>query len=135
MWQESIGQRELKLLSSSWKINLFVSKWHWPWSKISKWQYQAATQKVSNCQKKPIFSNIDLDLDHRHLLDPYGLFIYATYRPNLVSMGQSKLLSKNYIFLFSNSDLDLYNRPQWSNPQLPSDIIYLYKKFGVNRPK
>ena len=55
----------------------------------------------------------------------------------LVSIGQSKLklMSGNWIFYFSNSDLDLDHRHLNSNHKLRLDVSYPYSKFGVNRPK
>ena len=54
-----------------------------------------------------------------------------------VSIGQSKLklLSGNWISIFSNSDLDLDNRHLGSNPKLRLHVSYPYSKFGVNMPK
>jgi len=51
--------------------------------------------------------------------------------------GQSKLklLSGNWISIFSNSDLDLDHRHLDSNPKLRLDVSYPYTKFGVNSPK
>jgi len=51
-----------------------------------------------------------------------------------MSIGHSKLklLSVNWISIFSNSDLDLSHRHLGSNPKLPLDISYPYSKFGVN---
>jgi len=48
---------------------------------------------------------------------------------------QTKLLSGNWISIFSNTDIDLDHRHLGSNPKLPLDISYPYSKFGVNRPK
>jgi len=86
----------------------------------------------------PIFSNCDLDLDHRHQgsnpklrIDvslPYTKF--GVNRPK-----QTKVIEQKLNFYFSNSDLDLDHRHLGSNPKLPLDISYLYSKFGVNRPK
>jgi len=132
-----------------------------------------------------IFSNSDLDLDHRHLGSNSKLRLDVSYpntkfgdnRPkqtkvigrnwisflvtvtltlitdtwvaiqscalmktthtaSLVSIGLSKLklLSKNGISIFSNSDLDLDHRHLGSDPKLRIDVSYLYTKFGVNRP-
>ena len=55
---------------------------------------------------------------------------------SLVSIGQSKLklLSGNWISIFSNSDLDLNHIHLGSNPKLCLDVSYPYTKFGVNRP-
>jgi len=55
---------------------------------------------------------------------------------SLVSIGQIKLklLSGNYISIFSNSDLDLDHIHLGSNPKLCLDVSYPYTKFGVNRP-
>jgi len=63
--------------------------------------------------------------------------MYATHSASLVSIGQTKLtlLSGNIISIFSNSDLDLDHRHLGSNPKLRLDVIYIYSKFGVNRPK
>jgi len=61
----------------------------------------------------------------------------AVKKKSLVSIGQSKLklLSGNWISIFSNSDLDLDHRHLGSNPKLRFDVSYPYTKFGVNRPK
>ena len=63
-------------------------------------------------------------------------WLHWLHAPILVSIGQSKLklLSGNWISIFSNSDLDLNHRHLGSNPKLPFDISYPYNKFGVNRP-
>ena len=55
--------------------------------------------------------------------------IKATHTPSLVSIGQSKfkLLSGNWISIFSNSDLD--HRPPYSR-SIKSLIQVLFKKFG-----
>ena len=47
---------------------------------------------------------------------------------------QTKLLSGNWISLFSNSDLDLDHRHLGSNPKLRFVVSYRYTKFGVNKP-
>ena len=49
-----------------------------------------------------------------------------------MSIGQwkLKLLSRNWISIFRNSDLDI----DLSDPKLPLDVSYAYAKFGVNRP-
>jgi len=59
------------------------------------------------------------------------------HAPSLVSIGQSKLklLSGNWISIFSNSELDLDHVHVGSNPKLCLDVRYPYTKFGVNRPK
>jgi len=46
-----------------------------------------------------------------------------------------KLLSGNWISIFSNSDLDLHHIHLGSNHKLRLDVSYPYTKFGVNRPK
>jgi len=65
------------------------------------------------------------------------LLIQATHTAILVSIDQSKLklLSGNWISIFSKSDLDLNHRHLGSNSKLPLDTSYPYSKFGVNRPK
>jgi len=57
--------------------------------------------------------------------------------PSLVSIGQSKLklLSGNWISIFSNSDIDLDHRHLGSKLKLRLDVSYPYSKFGVNKPK
>ena len=60
-------------------------------------------------------------------------WLHQLHAPSLVSIGQSKLklLSGNWIYIFSNSDLD--QRHLGSNLKLPLDISYPYSKFSVNR--
>ena len=85
-----------------------------------------------------IFSNSDLDLDHRHLGINPKLRLDVSYPySKFGSIGQSKLklLSGNWISIFSNNDLDLNHRHLGSNPKLPLDISYPYSKFGVIRLK
>ena len=64
-------------------------------------------------------------------------WLHWFHAASLVSIGQSKLklLSRNLISIFSNSDLDLDHIHLGSNPKLCLDISYPYSKFGVNRPK
>jgi len=64
-------------------------------------------------------------------------WLHWLHAPSLVSIGLSKLklLSGNWISIFSNSDLDLDHRHQGSNPKLRLDVSCPYSKFGVNRPK
>jgi len=59
------------------------------------------------------------------------------HAPSSVSIGQSKLklLSENYISIFSYSDLDLKHIHLCSNSKLCHEVSYPYSKFGVNRPK
>jgi len=52
-----------------------------------------------------------------------------------VNRPKQKLLSENWIFIFSNSDLDLDHRHLGSNAKLRLDVSYPYSKFGVYRPK
>jgi len=65
------------------------------------------------------------------------IWLYLLHAPSLVSIGQSKLklLSDNWISIFSNSDLDLDHIHLGSNPKLRLDVSYPYSKFGVNMPK
>jgi len=64
-------------------------------------------------------------------------WLHWFHAASLVSIGQSKLklLSGNWISIFSNSDPDLDHIHLGSNPKLRLDISYPYSKFGVNRPK
>jgi len=64
-------------------------------------------------------------------------WVKATHTASFVSIGQIKLklLSGNWISIFSNSDLDLDHRHLGSNPKLRLDVSYPYSKFCVNRPK
>jgi len=64
-------------------------------------------------------------------------WLHWLHAPSLVSIGQSKLklLSRNWISIFSNSDLDLDHIHLGSNSKLRLDVSYPYTKFGVNRPK
>ena len=51
-------------------------------------------------------------------------WLHWLHSPSLVSICQSKLklLSRNWISIFSNSDLDLDHRHLGSNPKLPLDL-------------
>jgi len=64
-------------------------------------------------------------------------WLHWLHAPSLVSIGQSKLklLSRNWMYIFSNSDLDLDHIHLDSNPKLRLDVSYPYSKFGVKRPK
>ena len=67
---------------------------------------------------------------------PRCILMWAIHTASLVSIGKStlKLLSRNWISIFSNSDLDLNHRHLVSNPKLRLDVSYPYSKFGVNKP-
>jgi len=64
-------------------------------------------------------------------------WLHWLHAPSLVSIGRSKLklLSRNWISIFSNSDLNLDHRHLGSNPKLRITVSYPYSKFGVNRPE
>ena len=64
-------------------------------------------------------------------------WLHWFHAASLVSIVQSKLklLSGNWISIFSNSDLDLDRKHLGSNPKVRLDVSYPYSKFGVNRPK
>jgi len=64
-------------------------------------------------------------------------WLHWLHAPSLVSIGQSKLklLSRNWMYIFSNSDLDLDHIHLGSNPKLRLNVSYPYSKFGVKRPK
>jgi len=64
-------------------------------------------------------------------------WLHQLHAPSLVSIGQSKLklLSGNWISIFSNSDFDLHHRHLGSNPKLRFEVSYPYSKFGVYMPK
>ena len=63
--------------------------------------------------------------------------LFWLHAPSLVSIGQSKLklLSRKYISILCNRDLDLDHIHLGSNPKLRLDVSYPYTKFGGNRPK
>jgi len=58
-------------------------------------------------------------------------YLYTKFGVNMPK--QTKVMSGNWISIFSNSDLD--HRHLGSNPKLRLDISYPYSKFGVNRPQ
>ena len=64
-------------------------------------------------------------------------WLHWLHAPSLVSIGQSKvkLLSGNWISIFSNIDLDLNHRHLVSNPKMRLGVSYPYSKIGVNMPK
>ena len=64
-------------------------------------------------------------------------WLHWLHAPSLVSIDQSKLklLSGNWISIFSNSGLDLDHIQLGSNPKLRLDVSYPYSKFGVNGTK
>jgi len=64
-------------------------------------------------------------------------WLHQLHTPGLVSISHNKLklLSRNWISIFSNSDFDLDHRHLGSNPRLRLDVSYPYSKFGVNMPK
>jgi len=64
-------------------------------------------------------------------------WVHWLHAASLVSIGQSKLklLSGNWISIFSNSNLDIDYIHLGSNPNLRLDVSFPYSKFGVNRPK
>jgi len=85
-----------------------------------------------------IFSNGDLDLDHRHLGSIPKLRIEVSYPYSKIDVNmpkQTKVIERNIISIFSNSDLDLDHIHLGSNPKLRLNVSYPYSKFGVNRPK
>ena len=65
------------------------------------------------------------------------IWLYWLHAQSLVWIGQIKLklLSENWISIFSYSDLDLNLKHLGSNPKLRLDVSYSYSKFGVNRSK
>ena len=57
------------------------------------------------------------------------------HAPSWIGQSKLKLLSRNWISILSNSDLDLDHIHLGSNPKLHLDVSYPYTNFGVNRPK
>jgi len=85
-----------------------------------------------------IFSNSDIDLDHRHLgsnpkLRPNVIYPYSMFGVNRPK--QTEVIEQKQNFFFSYSDLDLDHRHLGSNLKLRIDVSYPYSKCGVNKPK
>ena len=83
-----------------------------------------------------IFSNSDLNLDHRHLGSIPKLrndVSYAYTKSGVNRPKQTKVFERKLNFYFSNIDLD--HRHLGINAKLRLDVSYPYNKFSVNRPK
>jgi len=148
----SIGQSKLKLLSGNW-ISIFNNSDldHRHLGSNPKLRLDVSYQYIRFGVNRPkqikvierkmnfyFLVTVTLTLITNTLAAiPSCVLMSATHTPSSVSKDQNKLklLSKNWISIFSNSDFDLDHRHLGSNPKLCLDVSYQYSKFGVNRPK